>query len=136
MEKGNLLVNTIELPMHFIQRLFQGSILCTMVIVIFLFKINDWFNPSGYKVFSFKTQKCSLHFKSVLVSLGVVCFLICSIKVNSAYGWKLWFCSLKWLHDKIEAYDLASFLWLLRWMLKGVSLFLMYWSWHIRHWSR
>ena len=31
---------------------------------------------------------------------------------------------------------LASFLWLLRRMLKGVSLFPTYWSWHIRHWNK
>ena len=84
---------------------------------------NSWFSPSGYKVLSFKTQKFSLLFKSVLVSSVVVCFLICSIKVNSACCWKLWFCLLKCLHAKIEACDLASFLWLLRRMLEGVSLF-------------
>ena len=93
---------------------------------------NFWFNPSGFKVFGFKTQKFSLRFKSVLVSSADVCFLICSIKVNSACCWKLWFCSLKYLHAKIEASDLASFLWLFRRMLKGLSLFPTYWSWHIQ----
>ena len=97
---------------------------------------NPWFNPSGYKVFSFKTQKFSLRFKSVLVSSAFACFLICSIKVNSACCWKSWFCLLKCLHAKIEASDLGSFLWLLRRMLKEISLFPTYWSWHIWHWSR
>ena len=84
---------------------------------------NSWFNPSGYKVFSFKTQKFSLRFKSVRVSSAVVCFLICSVKVNSACFWKLWVCSLKCLHAKIEACDLASFVWLLRQMLNESHFF-------------
>ena len=66
-----------------------------------------WFSPSGYKVFSFKTQKFSLLFKGVLVSSAVVCFLICSIKVNSACCWKLWFGLSKYLHAQIEACDLV-----------------------------
>ena len=37
MERGNLLVKTIEVPMHFARRLLQGKILCAMVTVIFLF---------------------------------------------------------------------------------------------------
>ena len=170
-KRRSLLVKTIELTMGFAQRLLQGSMLCTMVIVIFLFIIiwchisnltseirfpkfclsfqsaenvsvgrdllwrsramsfmlfNSWFNPSGYKVFSFKTQKFSLLFKSILVSLAVVCFLICSIKVNSAYSWKVRFCLLKCLHTKIEVCDLASFIWSLRQMVKGVALFPTY----------
>ena len=95
---------------------------------------NSWFKPSDYKVLSFKTQKFSLLLKSVLVSSVVVCFLICSIKVNSACCWKLWF--FKYLHAKTKTCDLASFLWLLRRMLKGVSLVPTYWSWYIRHWSK
>ena len=39
MESGNLLVKTIELPTRFARRLLQGSTLCAMVIVIFLFII-------------------------------------------------------------------------------------------------
>ena len=39
MERGNLSVKMIELPVRFARRLLQGSILCTMVIVIFLFII-------------------------------------------------------------------------------------------------
>ena len=39
---------------------------------------NSWFNPSGYKVLSFSSEKYSL-------SSAVVCFLICSIKVNLAW---------------------------------------------------
>ena len=68
---------------------------------------NSWFNPSRYKAFSFKTQKFSLRFKSVLVSSAVVCFLICSFKVNSACCWKLWFGSSKYLHAQIETCDLV-----------------------------
>ena len=93
-----------------------------MLIIFF----NSWLNPSGCKVFSFKIQKSSLRFKSVLVSSRVVCFLICSIKVNSACCWKLWFCLLKCLHAEIEASDLASVLLLLRWMLKVNVLKLTY----------
>ena len=74
----------------------------------------------------------SLLYKSVLVSSAVACFLICSIKVNSACCWKLWFCSMKCLHAEIEACELASFLWLLRRMLRGISLFPTFWSLHIR----
>ena len=97
---------------------------------------NSWFNPSGYKVFSFKTQKFLLSCKSVLASSAVDCFLICSSNVNSSYCWKLWFCSLTCSHAKIETFDLASLLWLLRRMLKRVSLFPTYWRWHIKHWSK
>ena len=39
METGNFLLNTIELPTRFARRLLQGSILCTMMIMIFLFII-------------------------------------------------------------------------------------------------
>ena len=39
MERGNLLVKVIELPKRFARRFLQGSILYTMVIVIFLFII-------------------------------------------------------------------------------------------------
>ena len=39
MERGNLLLKTIELPMHFTQRPLQNGILCTVVIVILLFII-------------------------------------------------------------------------------------------------
>ena len=38
-KRRSLLVKTIELTMGFAQRLLQGSMLCTMVIVIFLFII-------------------------------------------------------------------------------------------------
>ena len=102
-----------------------------------IMSLNSWFNSSGYKILSFKTQKLYLLFKSVLISAAVVFFffLICSIKVNSACFWKLWICSLK-LCSKIEACDLVSFQWLLRRMLKGVSLFPTYWSWHMRHISK
>ena len=37
--RGNLLVKKIELPTRFTQRLLQGSILCTKLIMIFLFII-------------------------------------------------------------------------------------------------
>ena len=83
---------------------------------------NSWFNPSAYWVFSFKTQKFSAYFKTVLVSSEVVCLLIYSIKVNSVCSWKLWFCLLKWLHSKTEACDLVSFPWLLSQMLKRCLL--------------
>ena len=39
MERGNLSVKTIELLTSFAIRLLQGSILCTIVTVIFLFII-------------------------------------------------------------------------------------------------
>ena len=39
MERRNFLLKTIELPTRFAGRLFQGSILCTTVFVIFLFVI-------------------------------------------------------------------------------------------------
>ena len=39
MERGSLLVKKIELPTSFDRRLFQGSMFCTMVIVIVLFII-------------------------------------------------------------------------------------------------
>ena len=39
MERGNLLVKTNELPSRFARRLLQGSILCAIVIIIFLFII-------------------------------------------------------------------------------------------------
>ena len=66
----------------------------------------SWFNPYGYRVFSFKTRKFSFLLRNVLVSLVVVCFLICSIKsefsmllkimgffveVFTHQNWGLWF---------------------------------------------
>ena len=133
--------------MRLVGRLFQGSILCTMVIVIFLFIIilfdvifqilrqklyflsfvdhssllrmlrqtemycgRAEYNSSGYNVFSSKTQKFSLRFKSILYSSAVVLFLICSLKVIQHDVVKLWFCSLKYLHSKIEACYLVSLL--------------------------
>ena len=39
MDRETLLVKTIELPMRFAQRLIQGSMFYTMVIVIFFFTI-------------------------------------------------------------------------------------------------
>ena len=59
-----------------------------------------------------------------------------TVKVNSACCWTLLFCLLKCLYAKIEAGDLASFLWLLRWMLKEVPFFPTYWSCYVRHWSK
>ena len=71
---------------------------------------NSWFNPSGYKDFSFKIQRISLQKpRGVLVSSAVVYVLICSIKVNPACCPKLWFCSLKYLYAKIGAYDYHLF---------------------------
>ena len=46
---------------------------------------NSCFNLSRYKVLSFKTQKFSLRFNSVLVSSAVVCFLIFSILFLSSF---------------------------------------------------
>ena len=37
MDRGNLFVETIEIPKRFAGRLIQDSILCPMVTVIFLF---------------------------------------------------------------------------------------------------
>ena len=39
MKRGSLLLKTIELPTRFVRRLLQGSMFCTVVIVIFLFII-------------------------------------------------------------------------------------------------
>ena len=41
MDRQNLLVKTIELLMRFTRKLLQGSVLCTMVIVILSIIIFD-----------------------------------------------------------------------------------------------
>ena len=97
---------------------------------------NVWFNPSGYKVFSFKIQRFSCFFRSFLVSSIVVCFLICLIKVNSACYWKLWLGLLKCLQANIDFSDLAFLLKLFRRMLKVVSFIPTHCSLHFRYWSK
>ena len=115
--------------MHFPSKAFWQAYFFVLKKLGLLFGRPYWFNGRkiclGMTLTSFIDIYIymHIHIKSVLVSSLVVCFLICSIKVNSVCCWKLCFCSLKYLHSKIESCNLASFLWLMRRMLKGVSYF-------------
>ena len=85
-------------------------------------------------LFSFNIRKLVFSFfQGIFVSSVVVCFLICSIKVNSAFAWKLCSVSLKCLQTNTDFSDLAFFLWFFRRMLKVVSLFSTYWNLHFQN---
>ena len=92
--------------------------------------MSTWFNSLGVRVSSFSIQKFSLYFRfTFIVSILVlIVFLICFIRVNFACLLKLWPGCLKCKDAGIAfgLLPLASFQWLLSWMLKGVSAFPTY----------